>query len=59
MMEYKNTWHVEHVAIPALEEWKQEQEDAGVVEKGWMEETLAEAPFFMGLEERVRGKQGF
>ncbi|KAL8946517.1 MAG: hypothetical protein Q9222_007103, partial [Ikaeria aurantiellina] len=26
IMKYKNTWHVEHVALPALSRWKEEQE---------------------------------
>lgn len=59
MMEYKNTWHVEHVAVPALEEWKREQEDNGMTEKGWMEETLEETPFFRGWEEKWHKEQGF
>lgn len=59
MMEYKSTWHVEHMAIPALEEWKREQEDEGVLEREWKEETLQEAPFFPGWERKWREQQGF
>ena len=58
-MAYKNTWHVEHVVLPALQAWKQEQEDKGMVPRGWEVGTLAEAPFFPGWEESWRGKQGF
>lgn len=50
IMRYKNAWHVQHVAVPALEEWKREQEERGMVEKGWEEHTLEEAPFFPGWE---------
>ena len=58
MMEYKNTWHVEHVALPALERWKEEQEEQGLVEAGWTEETLEESPFFRGWEEKWRSARG-
>lgn len=59
IMEYKSTWHVEHVAIPALEKWRGEQERDGVVEEGWIERTLDESPWFPGWEEKWMGKQGF
>ena len=59
VMEYKNTWHVEHVALPALEEWAREQEEKGVVEKGWEVHTLEESPWFPGWEEKWHRKQGF
>ena len=59
IMKYKNTWHVEHVVVPKLEEYEREQIEKGVVEKGWRVETLKENPFFPGWEERWRGKQGF
>jgi hypothetical protein len=59
MMEYKNTWHVEHVAIPALERWAREQEEMGLVEKGWEVRTLAESPWFPGWEGKWRRQQGF
>ncbi|KAI4109097.1 MAG: hypothetical protein LQ339_001902 [Xanthoria mediterranea] len=59
IMAYKNTWHVEHVVLTALRAWQQEQEDKGVVPRGWEVGTLAEAPFFPGWEESWRGKQGF
>ena len=58
-MQYKNTWHVEHITVPALEEWKAEQERDGVVEKGWVERTLEETPWFPGWEEKWHERQGF
>jgi hypothetical protein len=58
MMEYKNTWHIEHVALPALEQWKEEQEEEGLVEAGWTEETLMESPFFRGWEEKWMSARG-
>ena len=59
LMKYKNTWHVEHVVLPKLREWKEEQEKSGVVPSGWVERTLDESPWFPGWEERWRGRQGF
>jgi len=58
MMEYKNTWHIEHVALPALERWKEEQEEKGLTEAGWTVETLAESPFFSGWEEKWMSARG-
>ncbi|KAI5866327.1 hypothetical protein GGS23DRAFT_617429 [Durotheca rogersii] len=31
IMRYKNTWHVEHVAVPALRQFAREQRDRGLV----------------------------
>jgi len=59
LMEYKNTWHVEHVAVPALEKWEREQVDRGLVEAGWEVRTLEEAPWFPGWEGKWRRQQGF
>ena len=59
MMEYKSTWHVEHKAIPALEEWTREQERDGVTEPGWEVRTLEESPWFPGWKEKWRRQQGF
>ena len=59
LMKYKNTWHVEHVVKPCLEEWKKEQEDQGIVPKDWQEQTLAESPYFPGWREKWRRQQGF
>ncbi|KAK4909327.1 hypothetical protein LTR66_017499 [Elasticomyces elasticus] len=59
IMEYKNTWHVEHVALPALEKYEQEQINAGIVPKDWEVETLKEAPYFPGWLEKWHRQQGF
>ncbi|KAL8745169.1 MAG: hypothetical protein Q9190_002672 [Brigantiaea leucoxantha] len=59
IMEYKNTWHVEHVALPKLELWATEQEERGMVSKGWEVGTLEESPFWKGWEEVWRREQGF
>ncbi|KAF1981120.1 hypothetical protein K402DRAFT_343033 [Aulographum hederae CBS 113979] len=59
MMEYKSTWHVEHVVIPALEAWEEEQIESGVIEKDWEPHTLAESPFFPGWKEKWDRVQGF
>ena len=59
LMEYKNTWHVEHVAVPKLEEWSREQVEKGLVPEGWNVETLAESPYFPGWEEKWHRQQGF
>lgn len=59
LMEYKNTWHVEHVVKPAMREWHAEQVSKGVVEEGWEPRTLEESPWFPGWEGKWREKQGF
>lgn len=59
LMEYKSTWHVEHVVLPALEEWAREQEADGLTERGWEVRTLEEAPWFPGWEEKWHRRQGF
>ncbi|KAI8942145.1 hypothetical protein NX059_000234 [Plenodomus lindquistii] len=59
LMEYKNTWHVEHVVKPALEAWHKEQVENGLVPEGWEPHTLEESPWYPGWEEKWRGKQGF
>ncbi|KAI9789367.1 MAG: hypothetical protein M1833_002426 [Piccolia ochrophora] len=59
LMEYKNTWHVEHVAIPALEEYEREQVEKGMVEEGWDVHTLRESPWYPGWEEKWHAQQGF
>lgn len=58
-MRYKNTWHVEHVTIPALEKWAAEQVEKGMVEPGWKVQTLEESPWFPGWEEKWKSRQGF
>ncbi|KAK5127866.1 hypothetical protein LTR85_004983 [Meristemomyces frigidus] len=59
LMEYKNTWHTEHVVIPAMEEYEREQKAKGLMEQDWEPHTLEESPFFPGWEEKWHRKQGF
>lgn len=69
LMEYKNTWHVEHVCIPELEGYEQEQIAKGLLEaekseedgegEGWTVATLPESPFFSGWQEKWHRQQGF
>lgn len=59
LMEYKGTWHTEHVVIPAMEEYEREQIANGLMEKDWEPHTLEESPFFPGWEEKWRRQQGF
>ncbi|KAK5174826.1 uncharacterized protein LTR77_001909 [Saxophila tyrrhenica] len=59
IMEYKSTWHTEHVVIPALEQYEREQIDNGLIEKDWEPQTLDESPFFPGWEEKWHRQQGF
>lgn len=59
LMEYKNTWHVEHVVVPALESYEKEQVDGGVVPEGWEPHTLEESPWFPGWERKWRRQQGY
>lgn len=58
-MNYKNTWHVEHVLLPALDRWAEEQDAQGTVPKGWPVRTLDESPFYPGWRDKWRSKQGF
>ena len=59
LMKYKNTWHVEHVVIPALEEYEKEQKSKGIIEKNWNVVTLDESPYFPGWKEKWIRQQGF
>lgn len=59
LMKYKNTWHVEHVALPALEAMKAQQIGDGVVAEDWEVGTLDEYPLFEGWEAKWRRQQGF
>lgn len=59
IMEYKNTWHTEHVVVPALEAYEREQIESGLIEKDWEPSTLDESPFFPGWEEKWHRQQGF
>lgn len=53
LMEYKRTWHVEHVVLPCLEDWVREQG-----EEGQEVSTLEAAPFWEGWEVKWRRAQG-
>lgn len=59
LMKYKNTWHVEHVTLPAMEEYEKEQIEKGMIDKKWEISTLSESPFYPGWEEKWRAQQGF
>lgn len=59
LMEYKNTWHTEHVVVPALEEYEREQKEKGLVPKDWEVRTLDESPWFPSWEEKWHRQQGF
>ncbi|KAF1847356.1 uncharacterized protein K460DRAFT_276039 [Cucurbitaria berberidis CBS 394.84] len=59
LMDYKSTWHVEHVVKPALEKFHKEQVEKGLVPEDWEPHTLEESPWFPGWEEKWHGKQGF
>lgn len=59
LMEYKNTWHVEHVVLPALDSWGERQVQDGLVEREWEVATLEESPWFKGWREKWRGQQGY
>ena len=50
--EYKGTLHVEHKALPLLEEWAEEQEENGMVPRNWQVRTLDEDPFFPGWQKK-------
>jgi hypothetical protein len=53
---YKGTFHIEHVALLAMDEWAKEQEEIGLVLKDWMVRTFDEDPFFPGWEEKWTGE---
>lgn len=59
LMEYKNTWHVEHICVPALKEYAREQVDKGLVPENWEVHTLEDQPFFPGWREKWKRQQGF
>lgn len=59
LMEYKNTWHVEHLCIPALQSYAQEQIRKGLVPQDWEVHTLEDQPFFPGWEDKWHMQQGF
>lgn len=59
LMKYKNTWHVEHVILPALDAWNKEQEESNMIEKSWEVATLDEDPWYHGWEGKWHRQQGF
>lgn len=59
LLQYKGTWHVEHVVLPKMKEWAREQEENNVIPKGWEVATLDESPWFRGWEEKWHRQQGF
>ena len=59
IMEYKGSWHTEHVVIPAMEKYEKEQIANGLIEEVWQPETLNEHPFFPGWEEQWHKRQNF
>jgi Protein of unknown function (DUF3445) len=59
LMQYKNTWHTEHVVIPALEEYEKEQKEQGLIEADWEVHTLQESPFYAGWEDKWHRDQGY
>ncbi|OAK97039.1 hypothetical protein IQ06DRAFT_39719 [Phaeosphaeriaceae sp. SRC1lsM3a] len=59
LMEYKSTWHVEHVVKPAMQRFHEEQVEKGMVPADWEPHTLEESPWYPGWEEMWHRKQGF
>lgn len=59
LMDYKNTWHVEHVVVPALERYEKEQLENKVIVERWEPHTLEESPWFPGWEGKWKGQQGY
>lgn len=58
-MEYKWTWHVEHVVLPMLERMERRQVEMGVWEEGKEVRTLEESPFIEGGRGSGGGSRGF
>ena len=59
LVERKETWHVEHVLLPKMEEWEREQRGSGLVPRDWEVATLDESPYFRGWEGKWHRQQGF
>ncbi|KAL9112756.1 MAG: hypothetical protein Q9227_003059 [Pyrenula ochraceoflavens] len=59
IMEYKNTWHTEHVILPALEAYEKEQVENGMIPKDWEVHTLDDSPWYPGWKEKWHKQQGF
>lgn len=59
LMEYKGTWHTEHVVVPEMEKYAKEQVERGLVKEGEEVRTLDEYPYFPNWEEKWHRQQGF
>ncbi|OQE39879.1 hypothetical protein PENCOP_c006G03022 [Penicillium coprophilum] len=59
LMDYKSVWHVQHVVLPKLKEWAEEQKENGLVPKDWEVSTLDDSPWFKGWQEKWHRQQGF
>lgn len=51
--------HILPIVLEALQKWKKEQIEKGIIPQDWTEETLAESPFYPGWEERWHRQVGF
>ncbi|KAF7563664.1 hypothetical protein G7046_g459 [Stylonectria norvegica] len=54
LMQYKGTWHVEHIVKPTMERYERQQVEQGLIEKDWKHQTLDEMPFFPGWEKKYK-----
>ncbi|CAG7948146.1 unnamed protein product [Penicillium salamii] len=59
IMDYKGVWHVQHVVLPNLRAWAEEQKENGLVQKDWEVATLDDSPWFKGWQEKWHRQQGF
>lgn len=59
LMEYKNTWHTEHVVLPAMLAYEKQQIATGLIPPNWDAHTLEESPYYPGWEEKWHKQQGF
>ncbi|KAF1917236.1 hypothetical protein BDU57DRAFT_470685, partial [Ampelomyces quisqualis] len=59
LLDYKSTWHVEHIVKPALHRFHTQQVETGLVEQNWDPQTLDQAPYFPGWERKWHRQQGF
>ena len=59
LMEYKDTWHTEHVVIPEMEKYERAEREKGLIEKDWEPHTIDEYPYFPGWEGKWHNQQEF
>lgn len=59
LMDYKNTWHVQHVVLPVLDMWSEEQVRDGMIGQEWEVATLEDSPWFKGWRDKWRRQQEF